>query len=169
MAKRSGDFHADHAERRDHHMLDGVKNVFLARERHLEVELRELELPVRAKILVANALADLEIAVHSRNHKNLLEDLRRLRERVELAVMNPAWDEAVARAFGRRARQERRFDLEETEIVERLAHGEDDLVAQLNVAVELRTAQVEVAIAQTCLFAGGHFVFNLEWRRFGVV
>src|SRR5271165_2710672 len=122
MAERSGDFHADHAECRDHHLLDNVKNVFLARERHLEVELGELELPVRAKVLVANAFADLEIAVHSRNHLNLLENLRRLRERVELAVMNSAWDEAIARAFGRRARQERRFDLEEAEFVESLAH-----------------------------------------------
>ena len=152
-----------------HHFLDHVENIFLARERHLDVNLRELRLAVGAQIFVAETFHDLEVAVHSRNHQNLFEDLRRLRQRVELPVMNAARDEIVARAFGRRTREHRRFDLEEAQLVHGLAHFEDHAVAQLEVCVRLRAAQVKVAIAQPSLFGSVHFFFNLEWRRLRVV
>ena len=77
---------------------------------------------------------DLEVAVHAGNHQDLLEDLRRLRQRVELPVMNAARDEIIARAFGRRAREHRRLDLEKALLVERLANFENDAVAQLDIA-----------------------------------
>ncbi len=108
-----------------HHALDRVENILLARKRHLQVELREFELAVGAKILVAETPANLKVAVHVGNHQDLLEDLRRLRQRVELPVMNAARHQAIARAFGRRARQHRRFDLEKAQLVERLANLEE--------------------------------------------
>ena len=55
------------------------------RERHLDVDLRELGLPIGAQVLVAEALHDLEVAIDAADHQDLLEDLRRLRQRVELA------------------------------------------------------------------------------------
>ena len=69
-----------------------------ARERHLDVDLRELGLAVGAQVLVAEAARDLEVAVEARDHQDLLEELRRLRQRVELAVVD------AARARGSRAR-----------------------------------------------------------------
>ena len=56
-----------------HHFLDHVENILLARERHLEVHLREFGLAVSAQIFVAETFDDLEVAVHSGNHQNLLE------------------------------------------------------------------------------------------------
>ncbi len=88
------------------------------RERHLEVHLRELQLSIGALVLVAEAARELDVAVHARNHQDLLEDLRRLREREEFAGMDAAWHEKVARTFGRRLGENRRFDLPESLRVE---------------------------------------------------
>ena len=71
----------------------------LGRERDLDVHLRELGLPVGAQVLVAEALHDLEVAIHARDHQDLLEDLRRLRQRVELARVHAARHQVVARAL----------------------------------------------------------------------
>ncbi len=62
-----------------HHLLDHMKNVFLPRKRHFQVELREFQLAVGALIFIAEALHDLEVFVHSRDHQDLLENLGRLR------------------------------------------------------------------------------------------
>ena len=72
------------------------------RERHLDVDLRELGLAVGAQVLVAEAPHDLEVAVEARDHQELLVELRRLRQRVELARVDAAGHEVVARALGRR-------------------------------------------------------------------
>ena len=160
---------SDNFERANHHAFDHLENILLARERHLQIQLREFRLAVGAQVFVTEAAHDLEIAVHAGNHQDLLEDLRRLRQRVELAVMNAAGDQIVARAFGRRTRQHRSFDFEKAELVERLAHLEKNAVAQFDIAMRARPAQIEIAVAQARFFAGGHFVFNLEWRRFRIV
>jgi len=73
---------------------------FLAGEGHFQVELGEFWLAVGAEIFVAKTFHDLEVAVESANHEDLLEDLRRLRESVELAVMHATGHEIVAGAFG---------------------------------------------------------------------
>ena len=132
MAERAFGLHADDGAGALHHALDDLENVLLAREGHLQIELREFELAVGAKIFVAEAAHDLEIAVHAGNHQDLLEDLRRLRQRVKLSVMDAAGDQVVARAFGSGAREHGRFNFEEAELVERFANFEDDAVAQLD-------------------------------------
>ena len=53
-------------------------------EAHLDVELGELRLAIAAQVLVAEAARDLEVAVVAGDHQQLLELLRRLRQRVEL-------------------------------------------------------------------------------------
>ena len=82
---------------------DGEDGV-LRGEGHLEVDLGELGLAVGAEVFVAEAAGDLEVAVEAGDHEDLLEDLRRLRQRVELAGVDAAGDEVVARAFGGGAR-----------------------------------------------------------------
>ena len=62
-----------------------AEDVVLVHERHLDVDLRELGLAIDAQVLVAEALHDLEVAVEAGHHEELLEELRALGERVELA------------------------------------------------------------------------------------
>src|SRR5271154_1288245 len=98
--------HVHDPQRANHYLLDHVENILLSREGHFQVELREFELAIRAKIFVAEAPANLEITVHPGNHQDLFEYLRRLRQRVKLSVMDAARHQAVARALWRRTRQD---------------------------------------------------------------
>jgi len=81
--------------------LDRRENIVLGDEAHLDVELVELaRTAVGATVLVAEAGRDLKVAVEARHHDELLELLRRLRQRIELAGMDAARHQEVARAFG---------------------------------------------------------------------
>ena len=62
----------------------------LGEERGLDIDLRELGLAVGAQVFVAEALGDLVVAVEARHHQQLLEQLGRLRQREEHAVVHAA-------------------------------------------------------------------------------
>src|SRR5205085_10500978 len=91
--------------------------VVALREGELDVELADLELPVRAEILVAPAGGDLVVAVEAADHEDLLEELRRLGEREELPRLQPHRHEEVARALGRAAHEARGPEVDETELL----------------------------------------------------
>ena len=95
------------------HLFQHLDHFLDADERHLQVDLGELELPVRPQVLVAEAAGDLEVAIEAGDHQQLLQQLRRLRQRVELARLEPARHEEVACALGSRPREDGGFDLEE--------------------------------------------------------
>ena len=71
-----GQVHPAGRERRLHDALRGGHHVLLVHERHLHVELRELELAVGAQRFVAEAPRDLVVALEARDHQQLLEELR---------------------------------------------------------------------------------------------
>ena len=144
-----------------------LHHVLLRHERHLQVELRELELAIRAQRLVAEAARDLVVALVAGDHQQLLEQLRRLRQRVEAAALHAARHHEVARALGRRARQDRRLDVEEAGGVEVVAHRARDVVAQLERALHRLAAQVEVAVAQAQRLVDLRLLVDREGRRLG--
>ena len=131
-----------------HHLLEERADLFLAEEAGFAVDLRELGLAVGAQVLVAEALGDLVVAVEAGHHQQLLEQLRRLRQREELAGMHARRHQVVARAFGRALGQHRRLDVDEAAAVEVLAHRHRDLVAQHQVLLHLRPAQVQHPMSQ---------------------
>ena len=98
--------------------------VVLVDEAHLDVELGELRLPVAAQVLVAEAPSDLVVAIDPRDHQELLELLRALRQRVDRPGLEPARDDEVTRALGRRLDQVGRLHLDEAvrvmDLVDRL-------------------------------------------------
>lgn len=63
------------------------KDILLINERHLHIELGEFRLTVSAAIFVAETFNNLEITVHARDHKDLLEQLWGLRQREEFAQL----------------------------------------------------------------------------------
>ncbi len=131
------------------HRLHGRQHVVLLDEAHFEVELVEFaRQPVGARVLVAEARRDLEIAVEARHHDQLLVLLRRLRQRVEGAGMDARRHQEVARAFGRRGRQDRRREFGEADLAHALAHLGDDLGARHDVLVQRVAAQVEEAVLE---------------------
>ena len=53
-----------------------IHDLILREERGLDIELREVRLTIGAQIFVAEATHDLIVAIESRNHQQLLENLR---------------------------------------------------------------------------------------------
>ena len=106
----------------------------------------ELGLTVGAQVLVAEAAHNLEVLVVAGHHEQLLERLRRLGQGVELVGVHAARHDEVARAFGRGAHQIGGLDFEEALGIEEAANLLGHLVAQDEVALQRRTAQVEVAV-----------------------
>ena len=123
------------------------KHVVLLDKAHLDVELVEFaRQTVGARVLVAETRRDLEVAVEARHHQELLVLLRRLRQRVEFAGMNPRRHQEVPRAFRRGRRQDRGLELEEALLLHPLAHGIDDRAAGHDVLVQFLATQVEEAV-----------------------
>ena len=131
------------------HALADAENVVHAHERHLDVDLRELRLPIRPQVFVAQAARDLKIAIVAGHHQELLVELRRLRKRVELAGIHAAGNQVVPRTFRRPPREERRLDLQEPLLRESLAGSGDRFVPYLEVPDHLRAAKVQHPVAET--------------------
>ena len=130
------------------HPLHQLEEELAVREAHLDVELRDLLHPVGPKVFVAEAARDLEVAVEAGDDEQLLQDLRRLREREEAARLEAARNDEVARPFGCRLEEDRRLDLEEAGLLHRPPDRGDHAAAKPDVPLHLRPAQVEPAVAQ---------------------
>ncbi len=146
-------------------LLAEVDHVVLGDERHLDVELGELRLPVGPEVLVAVAAGDLVVALHAADHQQLLEQLRRLRQRVPAAGLQPHRDQEVAGALRRGPGQRRGLDLQEVPLVQ---HGAGQLVgprAQSHRRRRTTAAQVEVAVLEPDVVAGGHLVVHRQRQR----
>ena len=147
--KRPGRRLAPHGlERRDDAALEHVEHVLSVDEGHLEVELPELELPVGAEILVAPARRNLVVAVEAADHRQLLEELRRLRERVEPSRLQPDGHEEVAGALGRALRHARCPHVDEAELVHLAADRADDRVVEAQVALHALAAHVQIPVPE---------------------
>ena len=148
------------------HPLEHFEDVFLRRERHLDIQLIELAgRTVGAGVLVTEAGGDLEVLVEPRAHQELLVLLRRLRERIELAGIDAAGNDVVARALGRRTRQNRRVDLVKAALGHELAKIGDDLRAQNDLVAHGGVAQIEEAVFEARVLARFGGVRNFEGKR----
>ncbi len=142
---------ADRLDHANHEFLDQVQHVVALDEAHLHVQLGELRLAVGTQVFVAKAAGDLEVALVAGDHEQLLELLRALRQGVELAGVDAAGNQVVARAFGGALEQDGRLDFDEVTRAQEVANELHGVVAQHEVALHALAAQVEVAVAQ----AGG--------------
>ncbi len=129
-------------------------DVFRIDERHLDVELRELRLPIGPQVLVAEAAGDLHVAIVARHHQDLLVELRRLGQGVERAVVHAAGHQVVAGTFRRAAAEDRRLDVDEAEVAKIVAHAADHAIAQEQRPLHVLPAEVEIAVFKPQLFVG---------------
>jgi len=139
-----------------------VQHVFLFHERHFAVDLGELGLPVGAEALVAEAFDDLEIAVVSCHHEQLLEDLGRLGQSVELPRVEPRGHNEVAGAFRGGLDEHGGLDLDEVVGIQEVAGGLGHAMPQQEGILAGLSAQVEVAVFQSELLAAVGLVFDGE-------
>ena len=146
------------------HAFEHFADFFLAHERGFDVDLREFRLAIGPQVFIAEAFDDLVIAVVASHHQQLLEELRRLWQRKKAAVVHTARHQVIARAFGCRLAQHRRFDVDEAVGIEELAGFHRDLVAQHQVALHGWAAQIEHAVREAGRFAQVVIVEQERWR-----
>ena len=163
--QRRGELDAHMGEGVLEHVLECTHDVVLVHEAHLDVHLRELGLAVGAQVLIAEALGNLVVALHATDHEQLLEQLGALRQGVEVTRLDAAGNDEVARTLGRGLEQARRLDLGEQTVVKGPANGEREVRAQLKLGGELRTTNVQIAVAQTRVLGRLDAVLDLEGRR----
>ena len=87
-------------------------------------------------------------------------------QREEHAGVHPARNQIVPGAFGRALGQKRRFDIDETVVVEEAPHGLGDRVARDQHLLEARPPEVEVAVLEP--EALGHVGLVLDHERQGL-
>ena len=122
-----------------------------------------------AERFVAEALHDLEVPLEASHHVELLEELRALGERVELAGVHARRDEEVPRAARRVLHHHRRLELEKAALVEVATRRLVDAVAHAERLLQRRAAQIEVAVLEPLLFVGVDRVGDLERRGVALV
>ena len=140
------------------------QDVLVLDERHLDVELGELRLAVGSQVLVAEAAGDLEVAVEAGDHQQLLVELGRLRQGVEMPRVHPAGNQEVTGTLGSAAAQDGRLDLEEVLLAQDVAHELAKAVADDEDPLHVGPAEVEEAILEAQLLVGLGPV-HLEGRR----
>ncbi len=116
-------------------------------------------------VLVAEAADDLEVAVEARNHQELLHDLRGLREGVELTGLEPTGNEEVAGSFGGRLREHRRLDFEKILFAENPAGGLVEIVADAQVSLQRRPAEIVNPISHPGRLIDAGIVLQRKRRR----
>ena len=112
------------------HVFHDVANFLLRQERCFNINLRKFRLTVCTKVFITEALHNLVVTVKAGHHQQLFEQLRRLRQGVEMAVMDTARNQVVASAFRSAACQHRGFNINETLFVQVIANSQSNLVAQ---------------------------------------
>ena len=148
------------------HALHLAVRHFLVGERHLHIELRKFRLAVRPEVFVAEAACDLVILVKARDHRELLQDLRRLRQGEEFARVNSRRHNKIACSLGRRFEQYRRLDLDKPTRVKILAYRRNGLSTSSNIVLQLRPSEVQITVFQTRIFSREILAArNLELKR----
>ncbi len=158
----------DFLERALHVALDQTQDVFHLDEGHLEVDLGELRLAVRAKVFVAEAAGDLHVAVKTGDHGELLVELGALGQRVEFTVVEAARNEEVPGAFRCGLDEHRGLDLDEPVLIEVVSRDLRQLVTKEDVLLQFRTTEVEVPVLESREFGRVAVVDDLEGRGLGL-
>ena len=157
----------DFVEQAGHHAFADFHEVLFSHEGHLHVDLGELGLAIGPQVLVPKAAYDLVVAVESGDHQQLLEQLRGLGQGVELPGIDPAGNQVIPGAFGCAFGEHRCFDVEKSVGVEKISHRRAGFVPGDDVALQRRTAKVQVPVFQADGLGDVHLVLDQEGRRFG--
>lgn len=159
----------DFFEDRANHFFANVLYIFGLDKAHFDVDLCKFGLAIESQIFVAEASSDLVIAVESRHHIELFEELWRLGQSIESPGLDAARDQVIACAFGRRFAEDWRLEVEKIFRFEHATNNARHFATRNNIVVEAWATQIEVSIFEADFFVGIAFVVDGKWRRFGAV
>ena len=145
--------------------LDDIIDVHEAK---LHIHLGELRLTIGTEVLITVAACELEVAVEAGYHEELLQELRRLRQCVEGAVVHTGRYEEVSCALRGGLDEGRGLDLEEAVLTHEAADQIGDLRSRHDALCKLRTTKVEVTILETGVLVRRDAILNREWWCLGL-
>ena len=151
-------------EELSHHRLEGIEHILLLHERHLAVDLCKLRLTVSTEVLVTEAAHNLEIAVVTGHHKQLLECLRRLRQRIELACIHSGRNHEVTRALRSRLDEIRSLYLHESLVIQEITDHMRDLVTNHERILERISSEIQVSVLRADIITAVALVLDSERR-----
>ena len=146
--------------------LDELVDVLGTNERHLDVDLGEFGLPIRAQVFVTETAGELIVTLEAGDHQQLLEQLRGLRQRVEATCMDPAGNQVIPRTLRSGSGQDRGLDLGESVLIQYPPSGPGETVARAQTLLQPGLAQVHVAVGQAGFFVD--FGLAVESERDGL-
>ena len=152
-----------------HQTFHQREEAFLLGKRHLDVQLGEFGLTVRTEIFVAKTAHHLKVLLESGHHQELLEQLRRLRQRIELSVGQPARHQIIAGSFGRRFGQVRGLYFPETRTTHVVPNSHHHAVSQMKVLLHLVAPEVQVTVFQSQIFRSRYVVFDRKRHRLSLI
>ena len=144
------------------HVFKELEHILLVNKRHLAIYLCELGLAVGTQIFITETLGNLEIAVEATHHQQLLQRLRALRKRVELAWIHAAGHHEIAGTLGGGTNQNGRFNLDEVLRIQEVANQDGHAVTQFKILTHTIAAQVQIAVLHANVIAAIGLVLNGE-------
>jgi len=145
-------------------------HVVLIDKGHLQVDLGKFRLSVGPQIFVTEALCNLHISIAASHHQQLLEQLRRLRQRIKPAYVHPARNQIISGPFRSRLDQHRRFNFCKALLVKVISRDLCDIVTKSEILLHLQLPQIEISVFETKVVVYVIVVFDVNRRcfRFGV-
>ena len=129
--------------------LIDINDIINVHERQLHIDLGKFRLTVRTQILVTEAFGQLEVTVITGAHQKLLEQLGRLGQCIETTRMHTARYQIVSGSLGGALNQDGGLDLQESLVCQEFPNLGCHLAPQHQVALQVRTAQIQVTVFQT--------------------
>ena len=109
------------------------------------------------------------VAIDATHHKHLLEELRRLRKRVELTGVHSARHQIVPCAFRRTLGQNRRFHFKKAFRIQKSTDGLHNVMPEAQEPLHLRPPKIQVAVFQSDRLRHFGIVFDHEGRRLRLI
>ena len=150
---------------RGKHLLHNGEDILLGGKCHLHVQLIELTgRTVGSRVLITEAGRDLKVAVKAGCHQYLLELLRCLRQRIELARMVSCRYEVISRTLRGRTGKNGRRDLHKAQRIHSLAKLCDDTASHDNILLHVGIAQIQITILQSGILVRIPGLVNLKGK-----
>ena len=149
-----------------HQRLPKGHHRLFIRKGQLDVHLGEFGLAIGPEVLVPEALGNLVVAIKPGNHEELLKELGRLGQGEKLSEVGAARHEVIPGALRSGPSEDRGFHVDAARLFQRISDDPADLGAKSKTRLHFRTAQIEVAIAQSDVFPRiRKFVEHKGWGR----
>ncbi len=145
-----------------HEFLNRLEDCLFITEGHLNIDLGEFRLTVSTQILITETSGNLEILLHTGNHQQLLENLRRLRQSPEVSLVDSGRHQIVTGTLWCRTGQNWCFHFHEAVFIQIVAGNHADLVPQHQILLQNRTAQIQIAVLQAGILIGAGIITDIN-------